>query len=882
MPPSDSDSPPVERTRSASNASTLIIHGSISEAGRDIVHVESGAQASFNSYYLSHGPTATRDPDYLTPKELLDWLTMANFRSMLQDNLAKRTPGTGKAFVASRIFRSWLQKRFKTLWAYGMPGAGKTILSSIAIEYLQEQYLQEVLFGDSFNDVSSSDILVCFAYFRYTEPMSARDILAALVRQATERHAQLRPILQRLYLRHYLELTKPSYDELAAALGEMVKLFKLAFCVLDGFDEALDNVKSQLMAILSSTKIQLLVTSRPSKYLEAQVPATHRYEVYAQDQDIDYLIRLKIDESPLFRALLESNSCLQDEIVHTIQRKAAGMFLHASLQLARLQRCETISDLRDELARVPPDIDGLYTDTWNRITQAPAPDANRGTVILLWAAFAARPLCVEDLQCAMMMDEERSGDSGRKLPDNSLISLCHGLITIEKESRTVHLVHSTARDALKPLLINAVLDPHSYLASLCITRLKSCEFLEADIRDEVELTTVFKRHRLLEYAYDWWSHHVRRSRSPRIERITLDFLISCSAFPVRISRHRDFFIDFSPVHLAAWYNLPQHVSTVTGMGYRVGRQSSTSRWTALMAASYQGHTSVTRQLISFRQDRSTTPWRKVKNSLKRAFRSFDSGINAVNARGHTALMLAAMMGHANIAQMLLDAGAKVNAIDNQGYSALMAASMRGHLEVVQVLLRAPGLQVNLCCEKGTTALLLALDNEHVDVFKALLQHPEINLNGRDGQDRTPLIQASIRGRCAMVKALLQAPRTQVNLIDTAGTNALMWASRNGHHEVVEALLQAPGIKVNCRDNEGKTALIRASITGSALVVKALLQVPDIEVNAVDYKGWTALGWARMVAQGEIDWLTAVDREACRKVVDLLLQFKEGHKGIAQE
>lgn len=531
--------------------------------------------------------------------------------------------------------------------------------------------------------------------------------------------------------------------------------------------------------------------------------------------------------------------------------------------------------------------------------QAPAPEADRGKLILLWAVFAARPLCVEDLQCALMLDEERSGDSDHTIPDNSLVSLCHGLITIERESRTVLLVRkyrkpsyqppsyqlpdSTARDALKPLLFDAGLEPHSHLATLCITRLKSCGFLEAVIYDEFELATAFKRHRLLEYAYDWWSHHARRSNSARIDGIASDFLISCPNFPVRVSRHRDFFNDFSPVHLAAWYNLPKHICSLAKMGYKAGKQSPTSRWTALMAASYRGHAAVIRQLIPSlfgpTQSNSATIWRNVKNGVKKALHRLDSGINAVNARGHNALMLAAMTGHADIVQMLLDAGAKVNAVDNQGYSALMAASVRGHFPAVQVLLRAPVVQVNLCCTKGANALLLALDNQHIDVFKALLQHPEIDLNGRDSQDRTPLIQAAMRGRRAMVEALLQAPRTQVNLIDAAGTNALMWASRNGHHEVVQILLQAPGIRVNCRDNEGKTALIRASITGSALAVKALLQVPGIEASAVDYKGWTALGWARMVAQGEIDWLTAVDREACRKVVDLLLQFNEGNKAV---
>ncbi|KAH6902424.1 hypothetical protein BKA70DRAFT_1229076 [Coprinopsis sp. MPI-PUGE-AT-0042] len=682
VPTASSDSRPLspERSRSASDASTLVIHGSVNEVGRDMINVASGAQASFTSYYLSPGPTAIRDPEC---------------RNMFQDNLGKRTLGTGRGFTTSEMFRLWLQKRYRVLWAYGMQYfsrswqdysvvrilAKSTTHRSIAIEYLQEKFLEDQLFQDSFGDVSSSDICVCFAYCRYAEQTSARDILAAMVRQAVERHPQLRPIIQRLYSRHYLELTKPSYDELAAAFAETVKAFKTAFCILDGFDETLDHVKSQLMAILSSIDVQLLVTSRPSKYFEMQIPHGNRYEVYAQDQDIDCLILSKIDESPTLKALLESNASLQGEIFRIVQNKAAGMFLHASLQLNRLQRCETVGDLRDEISKVPPDIKGLYTDTWNRIVQAPAPNANRGTVILLWMVFAARPLSVDELQFAVMLDEGFPVDKERIIPYDSLVSLCHGLIAIEKKSRTVRLIHSTAGDALKPLILNTVPDPHGYLAALCIRRLKSCGCVKAE--DEGRLFAVFRQNKLSEYAYDWWAYHVRRSTSVEIERAALDFLVSLTAFPIKVSRYLYFCNDFSSIHLAAWYNLPRQASSLMKRGYKAGKPSHSSQWTALMAASYRGHISVATELIrpsGAHGQQAANTWENIKNRIKGLFRIFDPCTNAVDVRGRSALILAAMMGHAAIVQMLLGAGARVNTADDQGYTALMAAAMRGHLQ----------------------------------------------------------------------------------------------------------------------------------------------------------------------------------------------------------
>ena len=59
------------------------------------------------------------------------------------------------------------------------------------------------------------------------------------------------------------------------------------------------------------------------------------------------------------------------------------------------------------------------------------------------------------------------------------------------------------------------------------------------------------------------------------------------------------------------------------------------------------------------------------------------GVNRV-----TPLMLAAMSGHTETVQVLLDAGADGNAKDNGGGTALMYAAAEGHVDVEQVLREA--------------------------------------------------------------------------------------------------------------------------------------------------------------------------------------------------
>ncbi|KAH6902485.1 hypothetical protein BKA70DRAFT_672903 [Coprinopsis sp. MPI-PUGE-AT-0042] len=174
-----------------------------------------------NSTYFTE-PGASTEP---TLCEVLDWISAVNFRGMLDESLARQTSGTGSRLTKGTQFGRWISGGPWILWAKGMPGAGKTVLASIAIENIRERF-----------SASSDELLLCFAYFRYTNPLSVRDVLAALVRQILECHHGLLPLLQRPYTRHRFQQTRPTVDELIAVLSNLRGQFKVGFCILDGLD----------------------------------------------------------------------------------------------------------------------------------------------------------------------------------------------------------------------------------------------------------------------------------------------------------------------------------------------------------------------------------------------------------------------------------------------------------------------------------------------------------------------------------------------------------------------------------------------------------------------------------------------------------------------
>jgi len=113
----------------------------------------------------------------------------------------------------------------------------------------------------------------------------------------------------------------------------------------------------------------------------------------------------------------------------------------------------------------------------------------------------------------------------------------------------------------------------------------------------------------------------------------------------------------------------------------------------------------------------------VKALLKQA-----ADVNAAQGDGMTALHWAALKNDADLAQMLLYAGANVRAMTRIGsYTPLVLAARNGNAAVMAPLVAA-GADVNSKTVNGTTALMLAAASGNVDSVKALLDKgADVNL-----------------------------------------------------------------------------------------------------------------------------------------------------------
>ena len=130
--------------------------------------------------------------------------------------------------------------------------------------------------------------------------------------------------------------------------------------------------------------------------------------------------------------------------------------------------------------------------------------------------------------------------------------------------------------------------------------------------------------------------------------------------------------------------------------------------------------------------------------------------NEAQGDGMTALHWAARHGHAEMARLLITAGANVNAGTRIGrYTALHLASRAGSAPVVEALLAA-GADVHAATtNSGATPLHLAAESGNPDAIRVLVGGGA-DVNGREGAwAQTPLIFAAAKNRPDAIRALLE-------------------------------------------------------------------------------------------------------------------------------
>ena len=88
---------------------------------------------------VQEATSAIRDIPFEQRREKIErWLSPPDPSTNYNRALQQRQEGTGLWFLQSPMYIQWKTQQNSALWLYGIPGCGKTILSSTIIEDLEK------------------------------------------------------------------------------------------------------------------------------------------------------------------------------------------------------------------------------------------------------------------------------------------------------------------------------------------------------------------------------------------------------------------------------------------------------------------------------------------------------------------------------------------------------------------------------------------------------------------------------------------------------------------------------------------------------------------------------------------------------------------------
>ncbi|KAK2616958.1 hypothetical protein QQS21_000047 [Conoideocrella luteorostrata] len=768
------------------------------------------------------------------------WLSPADPSTDANNARKSRYAGTGTWFLRSDPFTEWKHGSRRHLWLYGIPGCGKTVLTSTILDHLTQM----------------ANYVTLFFFFNFTDTRKQKldDMLHSIAFQLYGARQESQKHLDGLFTTHDCGKRQPDTDLLSACLENMLQAVvqpsgKLVI-LLDALDECSQRrelLKWMEEYIPTLSDVQFLVTSRLEDGFERNLhgwvgPANclPLSKVLVND-DIRCYVNARLDGLE-FKRWATSPDVLE-RVREKVSEKANGMFMWAACQLDTLAECFNREELEDALESLPPDLNATYKSILENI---PEKRKRKAIHLLQFLAHSERPLALEEAVdvIAVRLNEKRfeAGyfDANDRLPcPEEITGYCSSLVSLvqaseERGGLELQLAHFSVKEYLVVPNINGFPNPKITITDICLIYLGS---IHADNNAE-DIKDLRSRYPLAKRAAEIWMGHAKHAEQSRstLEAV-VKFLQDEPKFRVwarLYDPHRSWDENpgrpqASPLYFACLEGLENTAKRLVCDGANVN--ASNHYGSALEAASTRGHEAIVRLLLDHGADVN-------------AHGNYSSALEAASARGHeaivrllldhganvnacgnyeSALQLASMASHEAIVRLLLDHGADVNARDNYE-SALQAASENGHEAIVRLLLDH-GADVNACSDYES-ALQLASENGHEAIMRLLLDHgANVNACG----DYEPALQlASTRGHEAIVRLLLDHG-ADVNAHGNY-SSALEAASARGHEAIVRLLLDH-GADVNAHGNYS-SALEAASARGHEAIVRLLLD-HGADVNARD-------------------------------------------------
>lgn len=469
---------------------------------------------------------------------------------------------------------------------------------------------------------------------------------------------------------------------------------------------------------------------------------------------------------------------------------------------------------------------------------------------LAWVSYAFRPLSLRELQHALAIEPgDTDLDEELIMDGHSITSLCAGLVVVDHGTNQVNLVHHSTKHYFEDIRHVQFPNFHSSITLSCATYLTLKPLAQASIWEIVQSFP------LACYAAQYMGDHARLSPEEALEPSIIEVLCQLLSHP---SKRKPLLalLDGLDLIRAGFYSskpLSEQTTLQAGANESAAEGIQLTFETAVdLSSSEPMSTAQGSQLglaVTPRSERSFSISTVTSDSTGgddyfpppvHEQYSWENTIMASRIPEVTALHLAASMGLAKVASMLLKQTPNIDAVDETGKTALTVAMERGFEKAVEFLVNS-GASVDLRSDHGQSVLLLVTERDWHNIADTIAE-------GALSDIRRDSSEAGHFGLRFLLGAYYNSSKQVQKLIRTgvlnlkehnsaAGKMALFLAVERQHAEMVQTILDA-GVDVDAKDNIGQTSLHRATRRENQLVMKVLLQ-HNATVDSKDDEGRTA-------------------------------------------
>lgn len=584
-------------------------------------------------------------------KRVLAWLDAPEHLTIHVHACSQRIENSNNWVFQSADFIAWKRAASSLLFLEGVPGCGKTVLSSTIVTHLELS--------------TSRTRPVLFFYFDSQDinKRSLKGLIRSLIHQLYKHGNYVRKSLDSIFsFSHLGGGNNLSLQSLSRAFKYLIRKLDECWIVLDALDECIPGPSppEQIVRWLEDTmqtkftNLHILVTSHFPPGVRKSAYSIHkpifRLSYQASREDMEAYARRQLSRCPLLTLAERSN--IEDDIVDKLIGSANGSFLWVVCQLQKLDSLVDPTGIEPWLDNLPR---ALY-ETYERVMESveDVPEAFKTPLIktLQLSVFSKRPLRLVEMADILTEGSHhpqviRTQELAKAIEDyiQTLVTVTKGTIVDGNELPSmVRLAHRSVQEYLLDSPISTHFDRATARGSIA----KICLAYLSRLNQDMTTSEARKLFPAAEYCAEYWMDYAAAvgDSDPTLLEAAVDFFLNKpKSFAIC---YRLYNLDWSfippsprpteslaqPLYYACLGGLQYCIPLLLESGVDVNAEGG-AFGNPLQAASVWGHGDIVRLLI-------------------------EAGAN-VNAEGGlhgTALGAARFAGHDDIVADLLDAGAE--------------------------------------------------------------------------------------------------------------------------------------------------------------------------------------------------------------------------------